>query len=175
MNSVMDCVQILSLCSLCKLELSFGCAILSLYTKLKVLLCACGYNFAKELSELGSVLCLFMSSLLIVQTDLRISLAECYTSHCQIHSNLGALTLEVSLQAFLDIFRNVSGNAYYMLGSPCALSSLIDLYKFGFRLFAGRALPVSRKILELNAFNLFIIDVSAYCTFPFSHLSYHLS
>ena len=46
------------------------------------------YDLAEQLSKLCSVLSLFVSCLLPVQTNLRISFTMSYTSHAKIHSNL---------------------------------------------------------------------------------------
>ena len=88
MNGIMDCIKIKCLCSLSKVKLTGCSTVLSLYTHLQILLRAVCYNLTKQLCELCSVLCLFVSSLLPIKTDLRITLAMSNTSHCQIHTNL---------------------------------------------------------------------------------------
>ena len=87
MNGVMDCVEIQSLRALCKICLACCSAVLSLNSHLKVLLCAVCDNLTEKLSELGCMLSLLVSSLLIVQTDFRIALAERDARHCEIHTD----------------------------------------------------------------------------------------
>ena len=95
MNGVMDCIQVSSFRTFCKVKFAFGCAVLSFYTHLQVLLGGIGYNLTQKLCKLSSVLSLFVSCLLPVQTDLRIALSVSDTCHRQVHTNLFALALIV--------------------------------------------------------------------------------
>jgi hypothetical protein len=58
------------------------------------------------------VLSLFVSCLLPVKADLGIAFTVCNASHCQVHTDLGALALEVCAQAANDLFADVFGNAF---------------------------------------------------------------
>ena len=77
MDCVVDSVETLCLCELCKLGLAEGSAVLRLNSHLEVLLRRVGYDLAEELGELGGVLSLFVSCLLPVETDLGIALSVC--------------------------------------------------------------------------------------------------
>ena len=139
MNGVMDCVKVCSLSSLGQINLAGGSAVLSLNTHLKVLLGGIGNNLAQKLCKLGSMLSLFVSSLLIVQADLRISLSVSNSCHCQIHTNLRALAFEVCSQISDDVLADTLCNTYYMLSSPGHLAFLL-LCKFLSGSAANRAL-----------------------------------
>ena len=56
-------------------------------------------NLSEELGELGCVLCLLESVALEGIGNLRVSLALRLAAHCQVHSNLGAFSVEVVTQA----------------------------------------------------------------------------
>ena len=95
MNGVVDCIQVSCFCTFCQINFASGSTVLSLYTHLQVLLGAVGYDFAQELCEFSSVLSLFVSGFLLVQANFRIALSVSNSCHCQIHTNLRALALEV--------------------------------------------------------------------------------
>ena len=95
MYGVMDRIQVGGLRSLGQVKLTCGGAVLSGYAHLQVLLGAVGNDLAQKLRELGSVLSLFVSGLLPVQADLRITLSVGDSGHGQIHTYLRALTVEV--------------------------------------------------------------------------------
>jgi hypothetical protein len=63
--------------------------------------------------------------LLPVHADLGIALAVGDTSHRQIHTHLGALTIEVGAQIHHDILGRAPGNAQNVLGSPGSLAGLL--------------------------------------------------
>ena len=125
MYGVVDSVEVQSLSALCQIKLAGGCAVLSVYTHLQVLLGGVGYNLAEQLCELSSVLCFLECSLLPVQADFRIALAVGNASHCQIHTNLRALALKVSTQVSHDVLRSALCNAYNVLSSPGLFASLL--------------------------------------------------
>ena len=130
MNGIMDCIEVGSLSSLCKISLASSRAVLCIDSHLQVLLRAVRYHFAEKFCKLCSVLSLFVSGLLIVHSDLRVSLAVCNTCHCKIHTNLRALALEVCSQIRKNIFADALCNADYMLGSPY-LFALLKLELLG--------------------------------------------
>ena len=103
MNSVVDSVEVESLGALSQIELPAARAVLSVNTHLKVLLGGVGYDLAEQLSKLCSVLSLLVSSLLPVQTDFRVAFAVSDAGHCQIHTDLGALALEMLAQISHDV------------------------------------------------------------------------
>ena len=70
MNGVMDCIQVSCFCTFCQIGFTSGSTVLSLYTHLKVLLGAVGYDFAKELCKFSSMLSLFVSGFLLVHANL---------------------------------------------------------------------------------------------------------
>ena len=121
----MDGVEVELLGLLGQVGLALGSAILSLYTHLQVLLGGVGDHLAQQLSELGGVLGLFVSSLLPVQADLGIALAMGHAGHGQVHAHLSALALEVLPQALQDLFGSALGNAHHMLGSPGHIAGLL--------------------------------------------------
>ena len=168
----MDCIQVQLLCSLCKINLSSRCAVLCCNANLKVVLRRRRYYLTEKLCKLCSMLCLFISSLLIVKANLRISLTECCAGHCQIHSNLRALALKVCAKVCLDVFRNILCYADDVLCCP-AKSLFLNRNKLGLRSLAGRTLPILRKICKLNAFLLLIVDMTANCASVFHNFSFH--
>ncbi len=94
-NCIMDCIKTSGLCSLSEICLTSSSAVLSLNSHLEVLLCAVCDNLTEELCELSSVLSLFVSCLLPVKTDLRITFSVGNSCHSEVHTNLRALTVEV--------------------------------------------------------------------------------
>lgn len=127
MNGVMNCIEVLLLSTCSEILLACACASLSLNTHLEVLLCGVCNDFAQELSKLGSMLCLFMSSLLIVKTNFRITLTESNSCHSQVHTYLRALTCEVRLQVLDDLRIYALCDADNML--ICKSGILIHLIK----------------------------------------------
>ena len=125
MYGVVDRIEIQRLGTLSQIELAGGSAVLSINAHLQVLLGGVGYDLAQQLCELCSVLSFLECSLLPVQADLRIALAVCNAGHCQIHTNLRALALEVSTQVSHDVLRSALCNAYNVLGSPGLFASLL--------------------------------------------------
>ena len=158
MHGVMDCIKIQGFGTFCKICFASGCSVLCFYTHLQVFLGAVGYDFAEKLCEFCCVLCLFVSCFFIVQTYFRISLAECYSGHCQVHTNLGALTLKIGSQIFFDIFRNIGCYANYVLCCPGQILALLD--KFLFRCFTDRT--------DFRCFCSFI-NISTYAAYKFFH------
>ena len=75
MYSVMDCIEVRSLCTLCEVGLASGSTVLCLYAHLKVLLGAVSNDFTEELCKFCCMLSLFVSCLLPVETDFRIALS----------------------------------------------------------------------------------------------------
>ena len=80
------------------------------------------------------MLSLLQAGLLPVQADLGIALAVRDTGHRQIHTDLGALALEVGAQTVDDLLLNLLGHiraeglahAHNVLGSPRLLFLLLD-------------------------------------------------
>ena len=126
MYGVMDCVEVERFCTFCKISLAGSCAILSFNTHLKVLLGGVGYDFAQQLSKFCSMFCFFVSSFLPVQADFRIAFAMCNACHCQVHTDLAALAIEVSAQIVDDILRNTLCYADNMLRSPGHFFGLLN-------------------------------------------------
>ena len=144
-HGVMDRVEVVLLRELRQLELACGRAVLSVNTHLEVLLGGVGQDFAQQLSKLRSVLRFLVSRLLPVQADLRVALAVRNARHCQVHANLGALTLEVLAQALHNLLRSALRYADNVLCRPGLLASL--LLKLFSRSVADRALSRSRIAL----------------------------
>ena len=88
LNCVMDCIEVCSFCTFCKVEFTCCCAVFCFYSHFKVLLCAVCYNFAKKFCEFSSVFCFFVSSFFPVKSDFRIAFSVSYSCHCKIHSYL---------------------------------------------------------------------------------------
>ena len=84
----MDSVKTLLLSHLCKSGFACCCAVLGFNSHFKILLCAVGNNFAEKLCKLSGMLCLFVSSLFPIETDLGIALSVSNSCHCKIHANL---------------------------------------------------------------------------------------
>ena len=124
MHGVVDGIQVQLLGLLSQIELALSSAVLGVHTHLQVLLGGVGQDLAQQLSELGSVLGLLQSGLLPVQADLGIALTVSHTAHGQVHTNLGALALEVLAQALDDLLGSTLSNADNVLGSPGTIAAL---------------------------------------------------
>src|SRR5699024_10321478 len=157
-NCVMDRIKICGLCTFCKIKFSGCSAVLSVYTHLKVLLCAVCDNLAQKLCKFSSMLCLFPGSLLPVKADLRITLSVSNSGHCQVHTNLRALALRVSAKVSKDVLAYALCNAYNVLSSSLSVSCL--LFELLSRCMTDRTL--SRSCLSL-------VNISTYCTNKFFH------
>ena len=162
----MDRVEIVLLGQLCELELAVGRAVLGVNAHLEVLLRAVGDDLAEELGELRGVLGFLVRGLLPVQADLRVALAVRHARHGQIHTDLGALALEVGSQTVDDLLLHVGRNvraerlahADDVLGSPGLLSLLLD--ELGAVNMAHRALD--RRLLAF-------VNVTTDTANPFFH------
>ncbi len=135
-NGVMDGIEILLFSASSEILLACASASLSLNTHFEVLLRGVCEYLTKELCELGSMLCLFMRSLLIIQSDLRISLTESDSGHSQVHADFGALAVEVSLQILDDLRIYALCDADNVLVSPSC--TFLNLVEFGCRSSALR-------------------------------------
>jgi len=107
MDSVVDGIQAVLLCAGSQVELALSCAVLAVNAPCQVVLGG-GLHvglqiLAQQFSELSSVLSLFKSCLLPVQANFGIALAVSNTGHAQVHTNLGALALEVGHQLLEDV------------------------------------------------------------------------
>ena len=102
MYGVVDGVIAELLCPLGNLELALASACLSGISLLEVGL-GVPNHLTEELCELGSVLCLLESISLECVCNLWIALALCLTAHGQIHSNFGALTVEVVVKTLENL------------------------------------------------------------------------
>ena len=162
----MDRVEVVLLGELGQLELAGSRAVLGVDTHLKILLRAVGDDLTEELGELRSVLGFLMGGLLPVQADLRVALAVRNARHGQIHTDLGALALEVGSQTVDDLLLHVGRNvrterladADNVLGSPGLLSLLLD--ELGAVDMAHRALD--RRLLAF-------VNVTTDTANPFFH------
>lgn len=126
-HGVVDGIEASGLGALGKIGLAGGGAVLGLNAHLEVLLGGVGHDLAQELSKLGGVLGLLVSSLLPVQADLGIALAMSDASHGQVHTDLRALALEVGAQVGNDVLGDTLhlGDAHDVLGSPLELPLLL--------------------------------------------------
>ena len=158
MDCVVDSVETLCLCKLCKLGLAEGSAILRLNSHLKVLLRRVGHDLTEKLGELGGVLSFFVSCLLPVETDLGITLSVGDSRHCKIHADLATLACEVVSETLEDLGINVLGNADNMLGSPGHALVLLD------ELLSGSA---ADGALEALRNRIAFINITANGTYEF--------
>ena len=120
-----------------------------------------GFDLAKKLSELCSVLCLFPCSLLVVETYLGIALAVSGSCHCKVHADFCALAGEVSAQTLNDLLGNALEPAYadLMLVSENQLAAVVvDNSELGAGNAALRAL-----LRSCVAF----VNIAAYRTYKF--------
>jgi hypothetical protein len=162
-DGVVDGVKISGLSALSKVSFALSSAILSFYADFEVFLRGRRNDLTEELSETCSVVSLFISCLLIVETYLSIALTESGAGHGKIHAYLRALTLEVGAEISLDVLRDITGNSDNMLGSPVVIYDLLFELRSGSS--AYRTFEVSRKRLAL-------IDITAYSTYKFFHVDY---
>ena len=162
----MDGIEIVLLCKLCKLELTGGRAVLGINAHLKILLGGVGDDLAQELCKLCGVFCLLKTGLLPVESYLGITLTGSNTSHCQIHTDLGALALEVCAQTADDLLLNLGGNicaklladTNNVLGSPGLVIGLE-------RELAAGNLALGAELGGRIAF----VNIAAYGANPFLH------
>ena len=120
MDGVVDGVQVQSLGALGQVGLAVGGADLAVDPPCQILLGGIGHIglqlAAQQLRELAGVLGLFIGGLLPISADLRITLPIGNAGHAQIHTDLGALALEVGAQVSLDVVGRIGGYAEHMLG-----------------------------------------------------------
>ena len=154
-------VQTHLLALLCKSGLACACAVLSCNANFEVLLGGSGDYLAQHLSIAGSVISFLKSCLAIESAYFGIALADRCSGHSQIHTYLGTFARELSAKEFLHVFGKIRSDADLVLGSPCQFSHLVYGLEFGLGLLADRALPIFRKIRELYACLLLVINVSA--------------
>ena len=152
----MNSVKVLSLCTLCKVKLTFASTCFCIYTHLKILLCAVCKNFAQKLCKLGSVFSLFKSILCKCGRNLGIAFSVCNSCHCKIHTDFAAFSLKVSSEILENIFAYALSNAN--LVNCCERCLLVHLLKFFLRCLTNRA--------SLGSFGTFI-NITAYCAIPF--------
>ena len=126
---VVYCVVVEFLCPLCDGKLALAGSGLSLDSLLKISL-GVPDNVAEKLCELGSVLGLLESISLESLCNFRITFAVSLTAHCQIHSDLTALTVEVSLKTFMNLFVAVLGNTDDVLAGPALRAFFLELSEF---------------------------------------------
>ena len=159
MDSVVQSVEIILLAELCKLELAGGRAVLGLDAHGQVLLGAVSDDLAQKLGEFCGVLGLLKAGLLPVQTDLGITLAVRDARHRKIHTDLGALALEVCSQALDDLIAHLFGNigtklladADNMLRCPAHAFLLLDELGTG-NLALGAELRGSISLVNITAY-----------------------
>jgi hypothetical protein len=84
-------------------------------------------------------------------------------SHSQIHTNLGALTVEVLTQAVLDLLGDISGYAQNVLSSPSGLTGLSGELRSGC-LADGAAIIGGQRLA--------LIDITTNLTNKLSHNTY---
>ena len=87
------------------------------------------YALTQQLSKLSSVLSLLESIALESLCDLRIALAVSLTTHCQIHTNLTTLTVEVVTQVVDHLLTHTLGLAVtdLMNGGKRHLTTILHL------------------------------------------------
>ena len=112
-DGVVDRIEIVLLCELCKLELACGCAVLGLYTHFKILLGGVGDDLAEKLRKLCCVLRFLKRCLLPVESDLGITLTGCDSAHCEVHTDLGAFAFKIRTESADDLLS-------YFFGNVCA-------------------------------------------------------
>ena len=126
---VVYCIVVELLCPLCNSKLALAGSGLSLYSLLKIGL-GVPDNVTEKLCELGSVLGLLESISLESLCNFRITFAVSLTAHCQIHADLTALTVEVSLKTFMNLFVAVLGNTDDVLAGPALRAFFLELSEF---------------------------------------------
>ena len=158
-NGVVDRIQIQCLSTLCKVSLACSCTVLGVYSHLQVLLGGVGEHLTQQLCKLCSVLCFLISCLFPVQTDLGIALAMSNSCHCQVHTNLHALAVEVGAEIFHNIFGSTLCYANDMLSSPSLFAGL-----FLYHILAANG-ALCRGIVAF-------INITANGTYVFCHNKY---
>ena len=158
MYCVVDCIQVSSFRSLCKIEFTFCSTVLSINSHLKVFLCAVCYNFTKKFSEFCSMLCFFVSSFFPVKSDFRISFSVSNSCHCKVHSYFRALSCEVCTKICKNIFADTLCNTYNVLSSP---------YFVSFLLFELRSWCVTDW--TFSRCSISFVNITTYCTYKFFH------
>ena len=156
-NCVVDGIKILSLGKFCNTELVLAGTALSFHSLLYVGL-GVPYALAEEFSKFCSVLSLLESISLESLCNFRITFAVCLTAHCDIHTDFGALSVEVCVKA-LKYFRvNTLCNSEFVFG--CPNHSLIFLHFHKFVAFCVAKRTLCRSLCSF-------INISAYETSEF--------
>ena len=102
-NSIVDSVEAGSLGVLGNAELVFTSTSLSSSTLFQIGL-RIPYTLTQQLGKTAGVVCLLESIALECLSDLGITFTVSLTGHCQIHTNLATLTVEVVAQVLNHLF-----------------------------------------------------------------------
>ena len=103
MNGIVDSVKTGGLGVLGNAELVFTSTSLSGSTLFQIGL-RIPYTLTQQLGKTAGVVCLLESIALECLSYLRITFTVCLTGHCQIHTNLATLTVEVVAQVLNHLF-----------------------------------------------------------------------
>ena len=126
-DGVVDSVEVQSLSLLGQVHLAGAGTALGLCTHHQVLLGAVGDDLAQQLGETGSMICLLVGIALVSLGDLGVALTLGHAGHCQVHTDLAALALEVGAQTIDDLLRNALSlaDAHNVLGDV-GVAGLLD-------------------------------------------------
>ena len=175
MNGVVSSVHTGSLGVAGDAELVLTCSTLSSDASLKVAL-GVFQHVAKELSEFRSVLCLLESVALESLGNLWIALTVGLAAHCEIHTHLTALTVEVSLEVLYHFLVGalLAGSAQFVYCSESIFFTLYQLFELRCWSLAYRALLWSSVTLinvTANGANKFLLhNVFVFICYLFSFL-----
>ena len=160
MNCVVCSIHTRSLSILGNTELILACTTLSSNTCLKIALCILQY-IAQQFSKLACVLSLLKSVTLESLSNFRIALAVSLTAHCQIHTNLTTLTIEVSLK----VLNHLSSCIFLACSTKSVNSSKSRTvhWVFHFLELASRSLANRALLRSLCTF----MNITTYCANKF--------
>ena len=157
-DGVVDSVEVQSLSLLGQVHLAGAGTALGLCTHHQVLLGAVGDDLAQQLGETGSMICLLVGIALVSLGDLGVALTLSHASHCQVHTDLAALALEVGAQTIDDLLRNALSlaDAHNVLGDvgvaglldECGSGSLADRALLGDGAFSDVATDGANVLLH---------------------------
>ena len=188
----MDSVKSVLLCACGKVKLTCGRTELAVNTPCKVVL-GCSLHvrlkvLAEKLCKLRSMLCLLVCSLFPIKTDLGIALSVSNSCHAEVHTNLGALAVEVSHKLVEDELLVLIGNVGVVLNCLCVnavlmlsrkLCALFHYLELGTGNLANGTYEISRHLIcfvnvTANGANKFFhnFNLLMYLNFDLQYLKY---
>ena len=115
------------------------------------------------------MLCLFPSCLLQVETDLGIAFAISDACHAEVHTNFGALAVEVSHKLLADVFLIFSADVGIVLYGLCVNTILVLSCKLELAFLLNKLLCRNLAYRALLRSSFSLVNITAYRTYKLCH------